>query len=84
MSDYNFSRAMFSVLHGGRMRRSDWHRPAYIEIQIHGRITAVVMVMNDGSLNAYTPSQCDMLARDWGIVVNTSKPEPGAVRLSNL
>jgi hypothetical protein len=66
MPSFNFGVAMSVVLTGGRCRRADWNRPAYVELQTYGGgITAIHMIMRDGRVNAYSPSQCDMLGNDW-------------------
>ena len=67
----DFSGAMAVVLNGGLVCRRDWTRPRYIvKIVVemgspNQYVEQIVMVMKDGKMNAYTPSQCDMLAYDW-------------------
>jgi len=66
VASFNFGLAMSIVLSGGRVRRADWRRPAYIELlTFGGNITAVCVIMRDDTMNTYTPSQCDMLGNDW-------------------
>ena len=63
-----FDLAMEGILKGERCRRKDWNRPKYIAISsgyILYNVRTVIMVMQDGTLNAWSPSQCDMLAGDW-------------------
>ena len=64
----SFAKAMEGVLNGEKWRRTDWNRPAYIEkrqVEFDSPTTIIVIVMNDGRINAYSPSQCDMTAFDW-------------------
>ena len=67
----NFSDAMNVVLNYSRACRKDWHRPVWIYIIVDEMggptqyVDQIVMKMVDGKMNAYTPSQCDMLANDW-------------------
>jgi hypothetical protein len=74
----NFGEAMLWLLQGARVRRKDWNRPAYIDkITLKSELSErkigqdvycfsqIVMVMKNGKVNAYTPSQCDMNADDW-------------------
>lgn len=70
----NFAKAFECVLDGKKVRREDWNRPYYVSLSsylLNGAVTETVMIaMKDGRINAYTPSQCDMLAGDWVRVYN--------------
>jgi len=66
----SFGDAFKGVVEGGqRWRRVDWNRAGHIELAYAGidvaTVAQIVIVMKDGRSNAYTPSQCDMLAGDW-------------------
>lgn len=63
----NFAEAMQAVLNGKRARRSDWNRPAYVELQTRGDMPFIAMVMKNGVVGPYPPSHCDMLSKDWAI-----------------
>lgn len=66
-----FGEALENVLNGRKSYRCDWNRPAFIvkkQVKIGIGTTYVdqiIMVMKDGRMNAYTPSQCDMITNDW-------------------
>lgn len=68
-----FDAAIGRCLSGARVRRNDWSRPAYIEIQQRDGMDFVAMVMKNGVVGPYSPSHCDMLASDW-----TEVTEPAA------
>ena len=65
-----FGEAMSKILNeSGRWRRREWNRPSHIQtatVVLNGRsVKQVIMIMKNGAINAYTPSQCDMTAIDW-------------------
>lgn len=75
-AENSFSWAMAVVLSGGKVRREDWNRPAYIEQQLRGGMPFVAMVMQDGTVGPYSPSHCDMLADDWYAPEGGEWPKP--------
>jgi hypothetical protein len=72
----SFAQAMEQVMFGYKVRRADWHHPAFIHRTVVTEGTSgvgkcfsqIAMTMNDGSMNAYSPSQGDMFAYDWHVV----------------
>lgn len=71
----SFAWAMVIVLSGGRVRRLDWNRPHYIEIQNRDGMKFIAMVMRDGTVGPYPPSHCDMLADDWVYSTEANPPD---------
>jgi len=81
----NFAQAMQIVLDGGRVRRKEWHRPAYIRRAKFDRAALatssmedkagemIMLVMRLGQIGPYPPSHCDMLATDWYEVLQEIK-----------
>ena len=68
--DFPWAMAEVLCLHR-KVRRKDWNRPQFIVmliVEIGGNLEEqIVMVMKNGKKNAYTPSQYDMFANDWGV-----------------
>lgn len=66
-----FPEAMRIVLEGGRVRRDDWHRPAYVSVinpVWSDRGGFLCMTMKNGVVGPWTPSHCDFFADDWSVV----------------
>lgn len=61
----NFAQCFQLILDGKKVRRGDWHRPSHIELKEIDNMKFPVMVMKNGVIGFYSPSNCDMLAEDW-------------------
>lgn len=68
----NFGIAMCEILAGSKLRRQEWSKVDHVRLDmVSFGLTArrtLIIVMKDGNVNAYAPSQCDMTADDWEIV----------------
>lgn len=65
-----FDQAMAGILNNKeRWRREYWNRAHYIDISSGyiacKNVRTITITMYTGEINAWSPSQCDMLAKDW-------------------
>lgn len=76
MANLDFASAMAAVLRGDRVRRRDWNRPLYVEKRNIAELSnpIIVMVMVSGVVGPYTPSGCDMVAKDWAPAQPSTEP----------